>query len=188
MGGLLRDLRHASAEQLVLRAAVVVCTALFVVMAALVGGHPLHDPWLVLIPVAAALLAAAAPHGPAPLVLLGWLVVVWMLTGAEPADLAVLPAAALLLMIHTGCALTAALPVRAAVPAVLWMRTLRRMGVVLTVLVLLWGGLRLLAPAAPVPDLWGTFSLTAGVSVVVAAVVAYDRWLSRRAAGQRRGF
>lgn len=185
MGGLLRDLRHASAEQLALRSAVVAATVLLVVLGSLFGEHPLHSPWLVLMPVGLALVAAVVPHGPAPLLLLGWLVLVWLLSDIGAADLVALPGSASLLVIHTASALAAALPVRAPVPAELWRCTLRRMAAVLAVVVLLWGALRLMAPAAPGPGPWGTVCLMVGVGVVAGGVTVYDQWARSRVAEQR---
>lgn len=187
MDTLLRDLRHASAEQLALRLAVVAATLLFVVLGMLVGGHAILDPWMVLVPTGLALMAAVVPQRSLPLMLLGWLVLVWLLGESEPTDLAALPAGAALLVIHTACALAAPLPVRASIPAELWSRALRRMGAVLAVVILLWGALRLLTAAAPGPGPWGTLSVIAGAGVVVCAVTAYDRWVRHRGAEQRAG-
>lgn len=166
-------IRHGSAAQLLLRAVIALSGLGFTALLTIVSERGLADFWTALAPAALSMAAALWPQNLAPLGMLAYSVVAWAAVNDDVRTAWTLPAAALLLILHTGCAAAAVLPVAAQVPAQLWIRWSGRSAAVFAVTILAWMLMRavtgLQIPGAAVILLAAT--LLAG-----AAALAHGRW------------
>ncbi|WP_300344131.1 hypothetical protein [Nesterenkonia sp.] len=178
---MISELRHASAEQLGLRIAVLAAFLGWAGLAAAVSGRGPTDIWAVGIPLVMGLLAALKPGGLLPLAGLGYLILGWPVLSPDPASAAALVVAGLVLIAHTCCALAAVFPVAAALPAGLLRHYGIRAAVVFAAAGLLWCLVRLFQ-AAPPPG--GAALLLLAVLMVLAGLLLHHRWIRRPAAAQ----
>ncbi|ROR72752.1 hypothetical protein [Bogoriella caseilytica] len=174
-----KELRHGSREGLLLRLAIVLSAAAVVALAAVTAEASPFDMWVVIVPMLLGIAAALAPQGVAPLALLVYLVMLWVLVSDDVASGWTLAVAAAVLIIHTAAALVAAVPVAAGWPAGIWRRYLVRVVAVFGAVTVVWVAVRL-AAGATLPG--GTVALVLAVLLAAAAVLVHDRWLRRSAA------
>lgn len=115
-GDLLDDLRTASQGQLMLRGAVLVSVLVFAVLLVLSGES---TPWAVAVLGVLGALCALNPHTVLPAAVILYGLAVWWTGVPDPANPLALPAALSLLLLHTACALAAAVPAQADLPRAL---------------------------------------------------------------------
>lgn len=170
MRELLHDIRHASSHQLALRAAMVVSTLVFALVALAAGSTALLA---VVVLVALGVLAALNPHTGLPAFVVLYLLGVWAAGVGDENRVPtpwVVPAAWCLLLFHTAAALVAAVPAGARLPAEVWRRYAMRLAVLAGLAPLGWGAAALLGGLAPTA---GVTSLVAGFAVVAAGMAAH---------------
>lgn len=166
-----------SRHQWWLRGAMVLATALFVVLVSMAG--EVSTVAVLAVPLATAV-AAAAPHTQLPTALMVFLIGLWF--GGVPAGWhpELIPAAWSLLCLHTLFALAAAFPIGATLPRTVLAHMARRVLVVaaLTGLlgVLLWVVTDVTLPGGPYPAI-------AGLAVLVVLLVLHYRGVTRADAG-----
>ncbi|GFZ78770.1 hypothetical protein [Nesterenkonia alkaliphila] len=171
-------IRHGSAAQLLLRAVIALAGLGFTALLTVISERGVADFWTALAPAALSLAAALWPQNLAPLGMLAYSVVAWVAVNDDVRTAWTLPAAALLLILHTGAAAAAVLPVAASVPAQLWIRWTGRAAAVMVVTILAWMLMRavsgLLIPGA-------ALILLAATLLAGAAALAHDRWARAQA-------
>lgn len=176
------DLASASRTHLWVRLAAAGGGLLFV-LALLVagGGH-----WVTWVGLAVlAVLVAAAPAGLLPVTFVLVAIGAWWAGVEGPWHWALLPAALGLLVLHAGCALAAAVPPQAPVPASVLRLAAVRTGWVAAAATVLWGlagGVGAIATGAggPIPGILGLVVLVIALVIFVRAQSGTERVLARQ--------
>ncbi|USQ75440.1 hypothetical protein [Ornithinimicrobium cryptoxanthini] len=126
-GDLIEDLRTASQGQLMLRAAVLVSVLAFAVLLVLSGESTL---WAVAVLGVLGAFCALNPHTVLPAAIMIYGMAVWWTGVPDPFNPLALPAALSLLLLHTVCALAAAVPAQATLPRELFGQYAVRLAIV----------------------------------------------------------
>ena len=156
---LLDRLALSSGQQRGLRAAVLVAATGFL---AVVWVHGEHHPWLTVIGVLVAAQAAGMPETNAPLVLLAYLGLLWLVATPDRLDGWTLAAAALLLGVHLACTLVSHGPPGLRLDPRLLRSWALRAAVCLTAALLVWLAARVVAGTHRPPS-----SIVLGVALAV---------------------
>lgn len=114
---LLDDLRSASQQQWALRASILVSTLGFAFVLVLAGQS---TPWSLVILGGLGFLCFLNPHSVIPGAVIVYCLAVWWAGVPDPFNPLALPAALCLLVVHTACALAAAVPPQADLPKALF--------------------------------------------------------------------
>lgn len=130
------EIRTMSRGQLLLRALVVLAAGFFGLLLALASPS---GAGLVLLTLGVGLLCAAVPASLVPSLGILYLMTSWGIGVQDPWTPALLPAACSLLVLHSGCALAAAVPSQSALPAALARRQAGRISVVAALTTVAWG-------------------------------------------------
>ncbi|WP_150461745.1 hypothetical protein [Nesterenkonia ebinurensis] len=170
-------IRHGSAAQLLLRGLIALSGLSFTALLALVSERGITDFWTALVPAAGSLAAALWPRDLVPLSMLAYAVIAWVSVNDDARSFWTLPAAAFLLILHTGCAAAAVLPVAAPVPTQLWIRWAGRAAAVFAVTVVAWMLARVVSGVL-IPG--AAFILLAAALLAAAAALAHTRWVRIR--------
>lgn len=168
--------RHGSTEQLVLRAVVALGGMLFAGVLTLASGRDWFDLGTAVIPALLSIAAALYPRNVMPLALLLYLVILWVGVNDDVRTAWTLPAAALILLMHSASALAAVLPIAAPVPRQMWASWGGRIAALMGITVIAWMIVRAMA-GMDVP--FAAFILLVSSGAFSIAALAHDRWAKR---------
>lgn len=126
-GDLIEDLRSASQHQWALRASVLLATLAFALLLVLAGES---TPWSLVILSGLGFLCFLNPHSVIPGAVMLYCLAVWWAGVPDPFNPLALPAALCLLVLHTACALAAAVPAQAELPKALFGQYAVRLAVI----------------------------------------------------------
>lgn len=126
-GDLIEDLRTASSNQQLLRGIILAAVLVFAVLLVASGES---TTWALLVLGALGVLCALNPHTVLPAAVMVYCLAVWWTGMPDPLNPLALPAALSLLLLHTACALAAAVPAQASLPRKLLISYAVRLAVV----------------------------------------------------------
>lgn len=167
MGQLFQDLRSASRQQAVVRAAIVLASLVFAACLVLAGESL---PFSLVVLSLLGVLCVLNPHTQMPVALMLYMLIVWAAGVPSVWHPLTLPAALCLLVIHVASALAAGVPAQAALPPGLWRLYRPRLLLVCAATTVVWV-LAAGASTAALPG--GVVAALTGLGVVTIGVVTH---------------